>query len=158
MASANGPVAAAAPAARGSRRRSREFALQSLYQWLVTGHDAKDLCQQAAESKEFSRADKAHFEDLLSGVIENTSALHAGIQPFLDRPAQSLSPIEHALLLIGAYELMQAKDIPYRVAINEAVELAKSYGGTDGHKYVNGVLDKLAAQVRPAGWKSSSGS
>jgi N utilization substance protein B len=91
-------------------------------------------------------------------VIENTSALHAGIQPFLDRPAQSLSPIEHALLLIGAYELMKAKDIPYRVAINEAVELAKSYGGTDGHKYVNGVLDKLAAQVRPAGWKSSGGS
>src|SRR6185436_7537366 len=125
MASANGPMTAAAPAARGSRRRSREFALQSLYQWLVTGHDAKDLCQQAAESKEFSRADKAHFEDLVRGVIENASALHAGIQPFLDRPAQSLSPIEHALLLIGAYELMQAKDIPYRVAINEAVELAK---------------------------------
>ena len=73
----------------------------------------------------------------------------AGV-PFLDRPAQSLSPVEHALLLIGAYELTACPDIPYRVVINEAVELAKSYGGTDGHKYVNGVLDKLAAQVRPA--------
>jgi N utilization substance protein B len=157
MASADGPAAAAPPAARGSRRRSREFALQSLYQWLVTGHDAGDLCRQAAEAKGFPRADKVHFEELVHGVIENAAALHAGIQPFLDRPAQSLSPIEHALLLIGAYELMKSRDIPYRVAINEAVELAKSYGGTDGHKYVNGVLDKLAAQVRPAGARGAGG-
>jgi len=87
---------------------------------------------------------------LVHGVIDHANALHAGLQPFLDRPADSLSPVEHALLLIGGYELMQCPDIPYRVIINEAVELAKIYGGTDGHKYVNGVLDKLAAQVRPA--------
>ena len=148
MSPVDGTAAAAPKAAGGSRRRSRELALQSLYQWLLTGHDADTLCEQAAETKEFARADKTHFEALVHGVIGNASALHAGIQPFLDRPAQSLSPIEHALLLIGAFELTQSLDIPYRVVINEAVELAKSYGGTDGHKYVNGVLDKLAAQVR----------
>jgi len=86
---------------------------------------------------------------LTRGVLERAADLQAALQPFLDRPAQQLSPVEHALLLIGAYELMFMSDVPYRVAINEAVELAKSYGGTDGHKYVNGVLDKLAAQVRP---------
>jgi transcription antitermination protein NusB len=135
-------------AARGSRRRSREMALQALYEWLLTGHDAESLCSQAMES-EGPKADPAHLHALVHGVIEHANHLHTGIQPFLDRPAESLSPIEHALLLIGGYELTQCPDIPYRVVINEAVELAKGYGGTDGHKYVNGVLDKLAAQVRP---------
>jgi len=155
MSPVDGTAAPARLAARGSRRRSRELALQSLYEWLLTGHDAHTLCLQAAETKESARADKAHFEALVHGVIDNASALHAGIQPFLDRPAQSLSPIEHALLLIGAFELTQSLDVPYRVVINEAVELAKSYGGTDGHKYVNGVLDKLAAQVRPTELRKS---
>lgn len=155
MSPVDGTAAPARPVARGSRRRSRELALQSLYEWLLTGHDADILCIQAAETKESARADKTHFEALVHGVIENASALHAGLQPFLDRPAQSLSPIEHALLLIGAFELTQSSDVPYRVVINEAVELAKSYGGTDGHKYVNGVLDKLAAQVRPTELRKS---
>lgn len=136
-------------ALKGSRRRSRELALQALYEWLLTGHDADTLCRQAAEQKDFARADQAYLQQLVHGVIERAGELHAGIQPFLDRPAASLSPVEHALLLIGGYELTQCPDVPYRVVINEAVELAKSYGGTDGHKYVNGVLDKLAAQVRP---------
>jgi N utilization substance protein B len=137
-------------AAPGSRRRSRELALQALYEWLVTGHEADVLLHRAAEDPEHARADKSHLDALVQGVLERAADLNGGIQPFLDRPAQSLSPVEHALLLIGAYELTACPDIPYRVVINEAVELAKSYGGTDGHKYVNGVLDKLAAQVRPA--------
>jgi N utilization substance protein B len=83
------------------------------------------------------------------GVVERAAELNASLQPFLDRPARALSPVEHALLLIGAFELSVSPDVPYRVVINEAVELAKAYGGTDGHKYVNGVLDKLAAQLRP---------
>jgi N utilization substance protein B len=142
--------AAARPdASRGSRRRSRELALQALYEWLLTGHEADVLCRHAIDSSQSQRVDKDHFAALVHGVIEHANDLHAGIQPFLDRPAASLSPVEHALLLIGGYELTQCPDIPYRVIINEAVELAKSYGGTDGHKYVNGVLDKLAAQVRP---------
>ena len=138
------------PAHRGSRRRSRELALQALYQWLLSGDEADALCRQAAEQKDYTRADTGYFELLAHGVIEHAAELHAALQPFLDRPTQQLSPIEHALLLLGAYELMHAPEVPYRVAINEAVELAKAYGGTDGHKYVNGVLDKLAAQVRPA--------
>jgi N utilization substance protein B len=136
-------------AATGSRRRSRELALQALYEWLVTGHDADVLLKRAAEDPEHGRADKTHLEAVVHGVLERAADLNGGLQPFLDRPAESLSPVEHALLLIGAYELTACLDIPYRVVINEAVELAKAYGGTDGHKYVNGVLDKLAAQVRP---------
>jgi transcription antitermination protein NusB len=136
--------------ATGSRRRSRELALQSLYEWLVAGHDADALLRDAAQNAEHGRADAAHLAALVHGVIDAAGDLNGGIQPFLDRPAQSLSPVEHALLLMGAFELTACPDIPYRVVINEAVELAKIYGGTDGHKYVNGVLDKLAAQVRPA--------
>jgi len=136
------------PAHRGSRRRSREIALQALYQWLLSGDEADVICRQAAEQKDYARADADYFEFLTHGVIGRSEELRAALQPFLDRPAQQLSPIEHALLLLGACELMYAPEVPYRVAINEAVELAKIYGGTDGHKYVNGVLDKLAAQVR----------
>jgi N utilization substance protein B len=88
-------------------------------------------------------------------VIENAGPLDDSLQPFLDRPAKTVSPIEHALLLIGGWELAHCPEIPYRVVINEAVELAKSYGGTDGYKYVNGVMDKLAAQLRPAEMKKS---
>ena len=138
------------PANRGSRRRSRELALLALYQWLLSGDEADTLCVQAAENKDYARADTSYFQVLARGVIERSGELHAALQPFLDRAAQQLSPIEHALLLVGAYELMYAQEVPYRVAINEAVELAKAYGGTDGHKYVNGVLDKLASQARQA--------
>ncbi len=138
------------PASRGSRRRSRELALQALYQWLLNGDEADALCVQVAENKEYTRADTGYFQLLARGVIERAGELHAALQPFLDRPVQQLSPIEHALLLVGAYELMSCPEVPYRVAINEAVELAKAYGGTDGHKYVNGVLDKLASQARQA--------
>lgn len=134
---------------RGARRRSRELALQALYQWLVAGHEAGDLCRDAAAGRELQRADAAYFETLVRGVIERATALDGSLQPFLDRPAQALSPVEHALLLLGTFELSASPDVPYRVVINEAVELAKAYGGTDGHKYVNGVLDKLAAQLRP---------
>jgi N utilization substance protein B len=133
---------------RGSRRSSRELALQALYHWLLNKDDVRTLAAQAAEKKEFARADAEYFHTLLRGVVEGATQLETALQPFLDRPIEQLSPIERGLLLIAAYELTAALDVPYRVAINEAVELAKSYGGTDGYKYVNGVLDKLAAQVR----------
>jgi N utilization substance protein B len=120
-----------------------------MYQWLVAGHDADELCRDAVSAREFPRPDQAYLDLLIRGTIERAAELNAALQPFLDRPATALSPVEHALLLIGAFELTVSPDVPYRVVINEAVELAKSYGGTDGHKYVNGVLDKLAAQVRP---------
>lgn len=135
--------------ARGSRRRSRELALQSLYQWLVSGGDTRQLCRDALVEAAAPRPDEAYFTTLVEGVAQRRDGLDADLQPFLDRPAGSLSPIEHVLLLLGAFELTASSDVPYRVVINEAVELAKSYGGTDGHRYVNGVLDKLAAQARP---------
>lgn len=133
---------------RTARRRAREMALQALYQWLFTGDEAALLCAQGAESLDWAQTDQGYFEALVHGVIESAAVLNDCLQPFLDRPANMLSPIEHALLLIGGYELMHFPEVPYRVVINEAVELAKSYGGTDGHKYVNGVLDRLAAQLR----------
>ncbi len=149
MSAAESTSGARRDTARGSRRRSRELALQALYQWLVAAAEWQQLCRDGLAEAEHPRADEGYFRILVEGVVERRPALDAGLQPFLDRPAESLSPIEHVLLLLGAYELTACLDVPYRVVINEAVELAKSYGGTDGHRYVNGVLDKLAAQVRP---------
>lgn len=133
-----------------SRRRSRELALQGLYQWLLAGAPPATIRTQLAESEGFAKCDSLFFDGLWQGVTGEFDALLAAFTPYLDRAPAQLSPIEKAVLAIGAWELLRAPDIPYRVAINEAVELAKAYGGTDGHKYVNGVLDKLAAATRAA--------
>ena len=132
-----------------SRRRSREFAMQGLYQWQLAGASAATIESQMANAKGFDKIDRAYFSALLEGAIRESERLQTALQPFLDRKVAELSPIERAILLIATYELENQIDIPYRVVINEAVELAKSYGGTDGFKYVNGVLDKLAADKRP---------
>ena len=138
---------------RSARRRSREYALQGLYQWLLSGdkgaENAGAIEAHIRETAGFARADSAHFSALLHGSIRNADALRLAIAPHLDRPFAELSPVEHAVLLIGANELAHHPDIPYRVVINESVEVAKSFGGTDGFRYVNGVLDKVAAAVRP---------
>ncbi len=133
-----------------SRRRSREFALQGLYQWRVGKNRAEDIARQTAEAEGFSRADSAYFSRLFRGTVAEAASLEAEIAPLLDRGAQELSPIEFAILLLGAFELKHVPEVPYRVVINEAVEIAKVFGGTDGHKYVNGVLDKLARRLRVA--------
>ncbi|HEV8259041.1 MAG TPA: transcription antitermination factor NusB [Casimicrobiaceae bacterium] len=135
---------------KSSRRRAREFALQGLYQWLLAGTDPNVIRTQLAESGGFAKCDTEFFDGLWQGVTSEFNTLVAAFAPYLDRAPEQLSPIEKAVLTIGAWELLRAPDIPYRVAINEAVELAKAYGGTDGYKYVNGVLDKLAAQTRAA--------
>lgn len=135
---------------RSARRRSREFALQGLYEWLVGRADAGVIDAHMREQDGFGKCDSAHFDALLHGCIAQAAALDAALAQHLDRRLQELSPVEHGVLLIGAYELQHCMDVPYKVAINEAVELAKSFGGTDGHKYVNGVLDKTAADLRPA--------
>ena len=131
-----------------ARRKSREFALQGLYEWLIGGADAGVVDAHVREREGFEQCDAAHFDMLLHGCIRERSELDAQLSAHLDRKTEQLSPIEHAVLLIGSYELRHCIDIPYKVAINEAVELAKSFGGTDGHKYVNGVLDKTAAALR----------
>ena len=136
--------------AKSQRRRSRELALQGLYQWLLSGADAASIDAQMREHEGFEKCDSVHFDALLHGCIAEAAALDAALARHVDRKTTELSPVEHGVLLIGVYELKHCIDIPYKVAINEAVELAKSFGGTDGHKYVNGVLDKSAADLRPA--------
>ena len=146
-------TAAAKPAAKPNRpksprRRSREIALQGLYEWLVAGTDAGAIDAHVRELGDFAKCDSVHFDALLHGCIDEAAAIDAVLARHVDRKTALLSPIEHGVLMIGVYELTHCIDIPYRVAINEAVELAKSFGGTDGHKYVNGVLDKAAAELR----------
>ncbi len=141
--------AAGKPAAKSARRRSRELALQGLYEWLVGGADTAAIEAHMREQEGFDKCDREHFDALLNGCVEEAGALDAVLKRHTDRQTSQLSPVEHGALLIGTYELKHCIDIPYRVAINEAVELAKSFGGTDGHKYVNGVLDKAAGDLRP---------
>ena len=133
---------------RTPRHRAREFALQGLYQWLLNNEDATTVVNNIRAAHGFEKADADHFAALLYGAIKDSVALREVFSPLIDRGVAELSPIEHGVLLIGAYELKNNLDIPYRVVINEAVELAKSFGGIDGHKYVNGVLDKLAPILR----------
>jgi transcription antitermination protein NusB len=134
---------------KSARRRSRELAMQGLYEWLVAKTDMTAIEAHIAEMDGFGKCDRAHFDALLHGVVAQAPALDAVLVRHVDRRTQLLSPVEHAVLLVGVYELMHCIEIPYRVAINEAVELAKTFGGTDGHRYVNGVLDKCAAELRP---------
>jgi N utilization substance protein B len=142
-------AAAKRAAPKSARRRSRELALQGLYRWLIAGGDGAAAEADVRELDGFEKMDRAHFDALLHGGIEQAAALDAVLARHVDRKTSMLSPIEHGVLMIGVYELMHCLEIPYRVAINEAVELAKAFGGTDGHKYVNGVLDKCAAELRP---------
>ena len=135
---------------KSGRRRAREFALQGLYQWLLAATAPDVIRAQLAESGGFAKCDTKFFDRLWQGVTGEFNSLVAAFTPYLDRAPEQLSPIEKGVLAIGAWELLRTPDVPYRVAINEAVELAKAYGGTDGYKYVNGVLDKLAAQTRAA--------
>ncbi len=156
------PVAAAPEARKRSapksaRRRAREAAMQGLYEWFIAATPVADIEAHLRELDGFGRCDLAHFEVLLRGCIEQAAELDAMLAQHLDRVATRLSPVEHALLLIGTFELRHCPDVPYKVAINEAVELAKSFGGTDGHKYVNGVLDKAAAELRPAEVQAARG-
>lgn len=136
-------------APKSTRRRSREVALQGLYEWLLSGADAGVIEAHMREQEGFDKIDTAHFDALLHGCIAEAADLDAVLSRHVDRKTTELSPIEHGVLMIGAYELKHCIDVPYKVAINEAVELAKSFGGTDGHKYVNGVLDKAALDLRP---------
>jgi N utilization substance protein B len=134
---------------RSARRRAREYALQGLYQWQLGHQPAMDIRSQLAEDRHFEQADAEYFGELLSGTIDEAEALKREIAPALDRSVEALSPVERGILLLAVWELKHSPEVPFKVVINEAVDLAKAYGGTDGHKYVNGVLDKLAPILRP---------
>jgi N utilization substance protein B len=137
---------------RSTRARSiaRKLAMQALYQWQLTQQSAAEIQKQFRESEESAGVDREHFEQLVGGCIDGHEALAAALQPFLDRPLDQLDPVETAILMIGMFELQQRLDIPYRVVINEAVDLCKRFGATDAHKYVNAVLDRAARELRTA--------
>ncbi|MBI2319625.1 MAG: transcription antitermination factor NusB [Betaproteobacteria bacterium] len=135
---------------KSARRRSRELALQGLYAWQVAHSPVADIVAQLEQSSGFEKADRDYFQALLGGAVNAAEELLALLAPALDRRAEELSPVERGILLLAAHELRSIPEVPYKVVIDEAVELAKAFGGTDGYKYVNGVLDKLAKSLRPA--------
>ena len=141
------------PKVSQNRRKSRELVLKAVYRGMINVSELKMIITDAKEDPDFIKADEAYFRQLLEGVTGKIEELDSQISTFIDRKLSELSPVEHAILRISSYELMFDSTIPYRVAINEGVELAKLYGGTDGHKYINGVLDKLAAVARPQEFK-----
>lgn len=134
--------------ALAQRRKARQLILQALYQWLIADADTKEIEFQFREENT-GKVDWDYFTEVFSEIPRQVSSLNAHIEPLLDRELTALDPIEKSLLYLGTFELANRVDVPYRVVINECVELAKVFGATDGHKYINGVLDKLAARLRP---------
>lgn len=140
------------PSARmlsSQRSVARKLALQALYRLQLNECPWQDLIQEFGDAEDMPRADREYFRELIEGVWRTREALDAQLSEWLDRVPALLDPVEHAVLLIGVYELRDRQDVPYRVAINEAVTLAKRFGATDGHKYVNAVLDRAARALRP---------
>lgn len=138
------------PSLTEKRRNARSFALQALYQWQVAGQPVNEIEAQFRVNNDMSDTDVPLFSQLLRGVTEARAQLDEAFAPFLDRALDELDPVELSVLRIGSFELMHRLEVPYRVAINESVELAKVFGATESHRYVNGVLDKLAQRVRAA--------
>ena len=138
-----------------ARARARRFALQALYQWQMTAEDLETIVAQFREDKSWRRIDEELFSAHLYGVAGNVAVLDAHLQPILDRPVAQLDAVERAILRMGAFELTHRDDVPWRVVINECVELAREFGAEQSHRYVNGILDKLARrtreEARPAG-------
>ena len=134
---------------KSARRRAREFVVQGLYQWQVGGQDEAAIQVQAESVAGFDKADNELYKTLLADTLKYAALLQADLEPLIDRAWEEVSPIERGILLLGACELRYRLETPYRVVINEGIELTKTFGGTDGHKFVNGVLDKLAPTLRP---------
>lgn len=130
------------------RREARQMATQALYQWHMAGHSLNEIEAQFRVDNDFKNVDGAYFSELLRGVPTNKGEIDAALAPCLDITIEELDPVELAILRLSTYELLKRIDVPYRVVINEGIELAKVYGSTDGHKFVNGVLDKLAPVLR----------
>jgi N utilization substance protein B len=137
---------------RGTRARSmaRKLAMQALYQWQLTGQSAADINLQFLASEDMEGADREYFTELLKGCVGQAEKINATVKPFIDRPLDQLDPVETAILMIGIYELSDRAEIPFRVVINEGVDLTKRFGATDAHKYVNAVLDRAAREIRAA--------
>jgi len=132
------------------RSRARRAALQAIYQWQMTAQAPDKIAEQFREDKSWKRIDEALFDSLLGGVPACSGELDLLIEPLLDRPVAQVDAVERAILRMGAFELTRRKDIPWRVVINECVELAREFGAEQSHKYVNGILDKLARRTHDA--------
>lgn len=135
------------------KSQARHYAVQAIYQWQMTGQDIRDVKEQFLAEQDRNGFDFNYFDTLLQGVSDNLGTLDQQLKPCLDRSIESVDPVERAVLRLGAFELIYRMDLPYRVIINESVELAKVFGAEQGHRYVNGVLDKLAKQSRQAEMK-----
>jgi len=137
---------------RGTRARSvaRKLAMQALYQWQLNGQPVADITRQFLESDESAGVDREYFSELIQGCIDGRERIQLAIAPFIDRPLEQLDPVETAILMIGVFELSSRVDVPYRVVINEAVDLCKRFGATDAHKYINAVLDRASREFRSA--------
>jgi N utilization substance protein B len=143
----DGPASAKKPPT-SRRTQARQFAMQAIYQHLLTGTSLNDLLVEFRSQSAFGRTDQDYFDALVRGILANRAALEKDFAEYLDRPVAQLDPVEHAVLLLAAFELTHCPELPYRVAINEAVELAKLYGAEESHKYINGVMDRLARRIR----------
>ncbi|MCX7089712.1 MAG: transcription antitermination factor NusB [Methylococcales bacterium] len=133
-----------------ARTNARKCAVQALYQWQMTGHNLNDIEQHFLEDERFKGVQRAYFDEIFRGVPKQLDIIDQALSEFVDRPVNKIDPVERAILRIGVYELINRLDIPYRVVINEGVDLAKHFGADGSHKYVNGILDKVAQQKRAA--------
>lgn len=127
------------------RSRARRRATQALYQWHLAGGEPEAICAQFEQEQDFSQVDGSYFRRLVVSVAETNEALAQSLEPFLDRPFGQVDPLERGILLLGAYEILHEFDVPASVAINEAIELAKTFGATGSHAFVNSILDSLAS-------------
>ena len=132
-----------------NRRKSRELVMKSIYRGIINQFDINQIKKDIKDDPDYSKSDEVFYNHLFDGVIQNINELNNEISGYIDRPIEKLSPIEHSILCISVYELIYDSAIPYKVAINEGVELAKTFGGVEGYKYINGVLDKVAEKRRP---------
>ena len=133
----------------GGRSRARDLIVQTLYQRQITGHDVVELLRQFHDRPDYDRVDQHYYDEALKAICENTEAIEKGIDEIADRPLSQLDPVERAILLLGFYELQSRLDVPYKVVINESVNLAKRFGAVDGHKYINALLDRAVTMLRP---------
>jgi N utilization substance protein B len=133
----------------GARSRARELIVQTLYQRQITGHDVVELLRQFHDRPDYARVDQVYYDDVLKAICADTAAIEQGIDSVADRPLAQLDPVERGILMLGYHELKSVPDVPYKVVINESVNLARRFGAVDGHKYVNALLDRLAKVLRP---------
>lgn len=133
----------------GARSRARDLIVQSLYQKQITGHDVVELLRQFHDRPDYARVDQTYYDDAIKAICADMETIENSIDELADRPVANLDPVEKAILLLGFYELGAKPDVPYKVVINEAVNLAKRFGAVDGHKYINALLDRAVKQLRP---------